>query len=130
MQFSSSCLDSFLSYCDGPPRDLHSFPTRRSSDLRGAKIQTIRSPGFDDFLIQIGSVNNSSPHDVAVWDENATRSKKALPHIDDGWNMLLIPRQHATQVRDYDVRSFRERDVARKFLGKLDSIVDAIQRRV
>src|SRR5439155_26274261 len=23
----------FLSYCSGPPRDLHSFPTRRSSDL-------------------------------------------------------------------------------------------------
>src|SRR5688500_19760359 len=77
MQFSSSCLDSFLSYCDGPPRDLHSFPTRRSSDLRGAKIQTIRSPGFDDFLIPIGSVNNSSPHDVAVWDENATRDRKS-----------------------------------------------------
>src|SRR5206468_11349490 len=33
-----SSLSSFFSfYCSGDPLDLHSFPTRRSSDLRGAE---------------------------------------------------------------------------------------------
>src|SRR5438477_9403865 len=32
---TSCSVVSFLFECDGPPRDLHSFPTRRSSDLRG-----------------------------------------------------------------------------------------------
>src|SRR5206468_10122176 len=31
---SSLTLLLFFFYCPGPPRDLHSFPTRRSSDLR------------------------------------------------------------------------------------------------
>src|SRR5207249_11612528 len=30
---SSTISPSFFFYCSGPPRDLHSFPTRRSSDL-------------------------------------------------------------------------------------------------
>src|SRR5882724_12460953 len=29
----SAQLDIFFFYCSGDPRDLHSFPTRRSSDL-------------------------------------------------------------------------------------------------
>src|SRR5699024_12090543 len=29
----------FFLYCRGPPRDLHSFPTRRSSDLTGCVIR-------------------------------------------------------------------------------------------
>src|SRR5438270_13743673 len=28
----------FFFYCSGDPRDLHSFPTRRSSDLRGEHV--------------------------------------------------------------------------------------------
>src|SRR5207247_4997419 len=33
----SSLLLSFLFYCYAAPRDLHSFPTRRSSDLRASR---------------------------------------------------------------------------------------------
>src|SRR5438045_9754381 len=34
------CLASWLSFCScsGHPRDLHSFPTRRSSDLSGGTL--------------------------------------------------------------------------------------------
>src|SRR5947208_12654410 len=32
------CLVSFFFYCYGHPRVLHSFPTRRSSDLSGPRV--------------------------------------------------------------------------------------------
>src|SRR5207244_13226090 len=38
---SRSCdlsTSSFLFYCSGPLRDLHSFPTRRSSDLQACEF--------------------------------------------------------------------------------------------
>src|SRR5207302_10358484 len=52
---SSSCSTPFFSfffYCHGPHRDLHSFPTRRSSDLGnggsdgGAPVVTPGAPGY------------------------------------------------------------------------------------
>src|SRR5690606_41886375 len=36
-----SCLDPFLSECCGVQRDLHSFPTRRSSDLKTVELAQI-----------------------------------------------------------------------------------------
>src|SRR5689334_25444666 len=36
----SSCCASFFFYSSGNHRDLHSFPTRRSSDLGGTAYQT------------------------------------------------------------------------------------------
>src|SRR5207253_10355637 len=39
-------LLSFFFYCSGDHRDLHSFPTRRSSDLvRGARVEGHLAPG-------------------------------------------------------------------------------------
>src|SRR5437016_13001496 len=34
----------FFVYCSGDPRDLHSFPTRRSSDLEPCRRRAVRAP--------------------------------------------------------------------------------------
>src|SRR5437763_11037369 len=40
---SSSCHSLFSFCCDGGHRDLHSFPTRRSSDLRSRRFPALAS---------------------------------------------------------------------------------------
>src|SRR5438552_9952239 len=59
---------SFFFYCDGPPRDLHSFPTRRSSDLV-SKVGVANLPdslwgvGWQaDNLMRTGGTTRSEEH--------------------------------------------------------------------
>src|SRR5437867_9582737 len=42
---------TLIYYTSRDPPDLHSFPTRRSSDLRESALQTARSYTFDDDAI-------------------------------------------------------------------------------
>src|SRR5206468_12890348 len=44
--FASLFVFSFSFSCYLPHRDLHSFPTRRSSDLDGAALRSVTPPGF------------------------------------------------------------------------------------
>src|SRR5437588_10584145 len=45
---SSSSISFFFFYCFAAPRDLHSFPTRRSSDLLGTTRLMLDSPAAQD----------------------------------------------------------------------------------
>src|SRR5207237_1160382 len=56
------CLCFF--YCHGTPRDLHSFPTRRSSDLR---LVLAAAEGYPD--LEIASHHEVNRHTVALWRE-------------------------------------------------------------
>src|SRR5690606_41954461 len=46
---STSRVHAFFVYCAGAPRDLHSFPTRRSSDLQAGN-QALQLAGRDALL--------------------------------------------------------------------------------
>src|SRR5204862_8089566 len=64
----------FFFYCSGPPRALHSFPTRRSSDLRSPRESVMVLPQLSDsraasssafFSTRSASLNISRPRSAA-----------------------------------------------------------------
>src|SRR6266487_210878 len=67
-------LDRFFFYCYGSHRDLHSFPTRRSSDLQLAPLL-----GFlrDRHVIQAAAAPAAAPAD----DRKSTRLNSSPPSI-------------------------------------------------
>src|SRR5690606_40169083 len=64
------------SYCSGDSRDLHSFPTRRSSDLRtmmGSTTMGMKHLGEEndsdgsDFIINMAEEDDERPIWISVW---------------------------------------------------------------
>src|SRR5438034_10489699 len=73
-----SSPDSFFFYCSGDPRDLHSFPTRRSSDLP-ARLPDVRV--HQDRRVQADHVGPevdvvTPPHTLHVVLQLDTRSEE------------------------------------------------------
>src|SRR5690606_41853529 len=90
-----SCLSSVLLFCGAAPRDPHSFPTRRSSDLARQAVENdvhiigvstlaaghltlvpelkkaLKAQGRDDIMIVVGGV--IPPQDYKALDRKSTR---------------------------------------------------------
>src|SRR5207253_3954699 len=89
MFHSSPHLFLFFCYCSGPPLDLHSFPTRRSSDLaqtveidallpidrhgRTARGDVHRSPPSGWVLSDSAHMERASQHRPGYLDRKSTR---------------------------------------------------------
>src|SRR5699024_11965877 len=56
----SSQLSFFFLYCSGHPRDLHSFPTRRSSDLATADSLPDLAASAPEVMAKIEAVNSGA----------------------------------------------------------------------
>src|SRR5690606_41487700 len=74
-----SCLSRFSGH--SRPRDLHTFPTRRSSDLQtfaGKVGELIMPTGFDVYDDpRIHTVNGTALNGFYAFDDEAVRAKKA-----------------------------------------------------
>src|SRR5439155_26422755 len=71
--FYPFAVSSFFFYCSRAHRDLHSFPTRRSSDL--ALVPLDASPGFD--------VTIASPGEMAVAHPVSPASNRSEEHTSE-----------------------------------------------
>src|SRR5947199_9424482 len=75
-----SLLSLFFFYCYGDHGDLHSFPTRRSSDLRrGAFLGTSRMTIRAGLLRRIGAVPESI--EIQARSEEHTSELQSLRHL-------------------------------------------------
>src|SRR5205085_4681710 len=70
----------FLFYCSGAPRDLHSFPTRRSSDLTSAGVtQAVNAKPSDiDAGIPGNGIDAGAPVDTAAPVDSRDRKSTRL----------------------------------------------------
>src|SRR5690242_21475046 len=80
-----NAMHSFLSQCYGAHRDLHSFPTRRSSDLT-AGFTTSTSTGFAA-LVAAGFFA-SSPLRRAISARSALRSEEHTSELQSHVNLV------------------------------------------
>src|SRR5438876_4908031 len=77
----------FFCICDDGHRDLHSFPTRRSSDLVGTiatRISSLRSPSILEVVFEPGGPQHVGPQPAAVQreqDRKSTRLNSSHPSI-------------------------------------------------
>src|SRR5439155_22305947 len=66
--FFSPLLFFFFFYCSVHHRDLHSFPTRRSSDLVESAAVGISVDITNKLLAAVQTANAPSPHNLLVYD--------------------------------------------------------------
>src|SRR5688500_20218111 len=68
----SSTLTFFFFSRDGDPRDLHSFPTRRSSDLRYVEIGDGRHVRVDSFVIPLTELKRGAGDTILRSEEHTS----------------------------------------------------------
>src|SRR5205085_10347161 len=92
-RFGSICF----SECDSRPRDLHSFPTRRSSDLHGLRPRCIGRRGFPVPALPVGG----SPWQLFVKnftkrDRKSTRLNSS--HSQNSYAVFCLKKKTTTQT--------------------------------
>src|SRR5205814_10375598 len=75
----------FFFYCSRPHRDLHSFPTRRSSDLRVCSLHAARRRTISQFHPRLGRDHQYRRSDVVcrsdLRSEEHTSELQSLRHL-------------------------------------------------
>src|SRR5689334_24995097 len=96
----------FFFYCNGDPRDLHSFPTRRSSDLpppgggdypftgRLQQAQAIHAEQGQDFLLTMEFLNGAFSGEV---DRKSTRLNSS--HSSISYAVFCLKKKKQEQYR-------------------------------
>src|SRR5207248_9334631 len=101
-------LSSFFFHCSGTPRDLHSFPTRRSSDLAAARRAGPGAAGplepGDPLLRRRGdAVPGHPPRDRALPQEGRLRSEEHTSELQSPYDLvcrLLLEKKKKTKETD------------------------------
>src|SRR5438309_12027080 len=93
-----SCLSVVLFIsCYGDPRDLHSFPTRRSSDLGQTEVMRIVGKAGGATTVGVVGIGTTTPNYVG---QNATRSEEHTSELQSQFHLvcrLLLEKKNTSQ---------------------------------